>query len=106
MESLDTASQAFQPPNGAPEVARAEVGIPHGHLEIRVPQDLLHLLEGGASHHHVAGRGVAQVVEAEALDAGVLERLLERGPHLPPGAAVPPLEHEPHPLVGIRLEGG
>jgi hypothetical protein len=56
----------------------AEMGIAERHLEVTVAQDLLEVLEGAASHDEVRGEGMPQVVKPELLDAGPIERALER----------------------------
>ena len=59
--------EAFQPLDGRPEVRRAEVRVALGHLQVAVPEDLLHVLQARAPHDQMAGGRVAQIVEPEAL---------------------------------------
>jgi hypothetical protein len=64
-------------------VLLAEMGVPGGHGQAVMLEDLLDLLQVGAPHDHVAGEGVPQVVEPEVLDtcpsAGRVEGRLDAG---------------------------
>ena len=44
----------------------------HGRVDIRVSQQLLHILGGRAVGEKIAGKGVSQHVEVEVLQAGDL----------------------------------
>ena len=80
-------------------VRRAQVGVALGHLEIGVPQELLHVLEARSAHHEVRGRRMPQIVEPEPLDAGPLKGGRERGADLAPGRPAAALEDEAFPAL-------
>ena len=67
-----------------------------------MPEDLLDLLEARPPHHQVARRRVAEVMEAEALDAGPGERRLEGRPDLTPGPVIADGEQPAVPALGGR----
>src|SRR6266508_4998474 len=96
--------EPFEALHPGPEMLRGEVGVAHGHRDVRVPQDLLQVVEVPASHHEVTREGVPQVVEAEPRDAGAGQRRRERRPNLPPRGPVPALEYRPLASRLIRLD--
>jgi hypothetical protein len=97
--------QPVESVHGGAQVRRREVRVPNGHLHVGVAEDLLDVLQTGATHHHVAHGGVAEIVEPEAFDLGACERGLEGRADLTPGAIGPAAEHQAGPLLGIGLEG-
>src|SRR5215470_11451147 len=70
------------------------MGVAEGHLELSMPEQLLDFLEVPPSHHQPGRARVPQVVEPEGLQLGHDAGAREGGPHLAPGAAVSPAEHE------------
>jgi hypothetical protein len=64
-------------------VRLGEVGIPHGHLQSLVTEQLLNRSEIRAVHDEVAGESVAEIVESEVRDAcsfaGIVEGFAEIG---------------------------
>ena len=47
------------------QVARGEVCVTHGHLDVGVAQEFLDRLQASSPHDQVGGEGVAEVVESE-----------------------------------------
>src|SRR5215471_9540469 len=75
---------AVERADGGAEVRRAEVGIPLGHGERLVAQDLLDLADAAAALDEPGGRRVSRVVEPEVLDLRCLERMLPGAPEAVP----------------------
>src|SRR5438034_1044262 len=57
-----------------------QVGISEGHLDVLVAQDRLQGLEASATHHEPTGEAMAQVVEMQAVELGLGDRVLEGRP--------------------------
>src|SRR5439155_23052753 len=97
--------EAVEPVDRRAQVRGAQVRVAEGHLEIGVPEDLLHFLEARPAHYQVARCGVPEIVEAEGLDTRALKGRREGRPDLAPGGAIPAGEHEPLALRRLGLEG-
>src|SRR5260370_31527771 len=54
------------------------MGIPKGHAELTVAEELLDLLEAPALHDEPARAGVSEVVEAKVVDLGLSARPFKR----------------------------
>ena len=65
-----------------------------GHLDVRVSQPLLHVLQPVALRQQHAGAGVAQVVESDVGQVVLLQQLVEGVAHIVGGVGVPVLPGE------------
>lgn len=65
-----------------------------GHLDVRVSQPLLHVLQAVALRQKHAGAGVAQVVESDVGQVVLLQQLVEGVAHIVGGVGVPVLPGE------------
>src|SRR5258708_30691372 len=71
------------------------MGIPKGHAELTVAEELLDLLEAPALHDEPARAGVSEVVEAKVLDLGLYARSFKRSAYAAPRSHPAALaEHE------------
>ena len=65
-----------------------------GHLDVRVTEPLLHVLQAVALRQQHAGAGVAQVVESDVGQVVLLQQLVEGVAHIVGGVGVPVLPGE------------
>lgn len=70
-----------------------------GHLDVRVTEPLLHVLQAVALRQQHAGAGVAQVVEPDMGQVVLLQQLVEGVAYVVRGVGVPVLPGE-HIVVG------
>ena len=64
--------------HGVAPYVGAEMGVAHGHLDRRVPEQLLHGLGRYSSHHEMRGERVPECMPADAAKSGALARAPER----------------------------
>jgi hypothetical protein len=76
--------------------------VPDGHPEIRVPEDLLDLLERGAVHDEIARRRVPEIMESEVGNPCPPEGRVPGRPDLT--AAPAGAEHPSHAQARLGLE--
>ena len=74
-----------------------------GHLDVRVAQPLLHVLQTVALRQQHAGAGVAQVVEPDMGQVVLLQQLVEGMTHIVRGVRVPVLPGEHIAVVYVVL---
>ena len=101
---LQSRQRLFQPiGNGtlAPYVQMA-VDV-YSHLDVRVAQPLLHVLQAVALRQQHAGAGVAQVVEPDMGQVVLLQQLVEGVAHVVRGVGVPVLPGEHLVVVYVVL---
>ena len=101
---LQSRQRLFQPiGNGtlAPYVQMA-VDV-RGHLDVRVSQPLLHVLQTVALRQQHAGAGVAQVVKPDMGQVVLLQQLVEGVTHIVGGVGVPVLPGEHVVVVYVVL---
>ena len=53
------------------------MGIPHGHLDVGVPQQVSYRPQVGTCHDQPAGKGVAQIVPCEIFESGFTGRIFK-----------------------------
>ena len=75
----------------------------YGHLDVRVAQPLLHVLQAVALRQQHAGAGVAQVVKADVWQVVLLQQLVEGVAHVVGGIGVPVLPGEHVVVVYVVL---
>jgi hypothetical protein len=69
--------------DGAAEVPWREVGVPHGHLQVGVSEQLLNFAEPHTAHDRPGGEGVAERVERHVIELRGLDSVLVGGPDVP-----------------------
>ena len=74
-----------------------------GHLDVRVSQPLLHVLQTVALRQQHAGAGVAQVVESDMGQVVLLQQLVEGVAHIVGGVGMPVLPGEHVVVVYVVL---
>lgn len=74
-----------------------------GHLDVRVAQPLLHILQAVALRQQHAGAGVAQVVEPDMGQVVLLQQLVEGVAYVVRGVGVPVLPGEHIVVVYVIL---
>ena len=74
-----------------------------GHLDVRVSQPLLHVLQTVALRQQHAGAGVAQVVKPDMGQVVLLQQLVEGVAHIVGGVGVPVLPGEHIVVVYVIL---
>ena len=75
----------------------------YSHLDVRVAQPLLHVLQAVALRQQHAGAGVAQVVEPDMGQVVLLQQLVEGVAHVVRGVGVPVLPGEHLVVVYVVL---
>ena len=74
-----------------------------GHLDVRVAQPLLHILQAVALRQQHAGAGVAQVVKPDVGQVALLQQLVEGVAHVVRGVGMPVLPGEHVVVVYVIL---
>ena len=74
-----------------------------GHLDVRVAEPLLHVLQAVALRQQHAGAGVAQVVKADVGQVVLLQQLVEGVAHIVGGVGMPVLPGEHVVVVYVVL---
>ena len=74
-----------------------------GHLDVRVAQPLLHILQAVALRQQHAGAGVAQVVEPDVGQVVLLQQLVEGVAYIVGGVGMPVLPGEHIVVVYVVL---
>ena len=89
---LQTRQRLFQAVGNGTLAAYVQMAVDvRGHLDVRVSQLLLHVLQTVALRQQHAGAGVAQVVESDMGQVVLLQQLVEGVAYIVGGVGVPVL---------------
>ena len=92
---LQTRQRLFQAVGNGTLAAYVQMAVDvRGHLDVRVSQQLLHVLQAVALRQQHAGAGVAQVVKPDVGQVVLLQQLVEGVTHIVGGVGVPVLPCE------------